>query len=156
MSIQQYGVGGNEVKIEGSEGIADIPNNRTFFTTLLTKDAPPNPDPVTGLETTEAVFNHFKPNLDITFETEDGQSVEENFAFANVGDFGIDKMTEQSPFLSDLNINKDFYSQSARQLRSNKVLMRAISNPAVKESIIQILEGLAEELKENEKTIHNL
>ncbi len=156
MAIQQYGVGGNEVKIEGAEGIADIPNNRTFFTTLLTKDAPPNPEPVTGLETTEAVFKYFKPNLDITFETEEGQPVEENFAFENVGDFGIDNMTKQSPFLRDLSINKNFYEQSARQLRSNKVLIRAISDPVAKEGIIRILESTVAELKAADETTHNL
>ena len=156
MTIQQYGVGGNEVKIEGQEGIADIPCNRTFFATLLTKDAPPNPEPVTGLETTEAVFKYFKPNLDITFETEDGQPVEENFAFETVGDFGIDNMTKQSPFLNDLSINKDFYDQSARQLRSNKVLIRAISDPVARESLVKILESAVAELKTADETTHNL
>ena len=155
MATVKYGVGGNEVKIEGAEGIADIPSNRTFFATQLTKDAPPNPESVTGLETTEDVFKYYKPNLNITFETEEGQSVEENFSFTNVGDFAIDKMTEQSPFLSDLNINKDFYNQSVRELKSNKVFIRAISNPETKESIIKILESMASELEEIDKKRSN-
>lgn len=152
----EYGIGGNEVKHEGKEGIADIPCNRTLFTTQLTKDAPPNPELVNGLDTVEAVFKHYKPNVDITFESEEGQSVQENFAFTNVGDFNIDKMTERSEFLNDLSINKELYAQAAKQLCSNKVLKRAISDPNTKASVLTVLESMVEELKNVDKPTDNL
>ena len=151
-----YGIGGNEVKHAGSEGIADIPSNRTMFTTLLTKDAPPNPELVQGLDTVDAVFNHYKPNIDITFENEERQPVQENFAFKNVGDFNIDKMTEQSTFLNDLSINKELYAQAAKQLGSNKVLKRAISDPKTRASVVTLLESMVDELKDVDKTTDNL
>lgn len=31
MELGNYGIGGNEVKLEASEGIADIPQNRTLM-----------------------------------------------------------------------------------------------------------------------------
>lgn len=151
----EYGIGGNEVKHEGKEGIADIPCNRTLFAMQLTKDAPPNPELINGLDTVEAVFGHYKPNVDITFENEEGQPVQENFAFNNVGDFNIDKMTGQSEFLNDLSINKELYAQAAKQLCSNKVLKRVISDTNTKASVLTILESVVEELKNVDKPTDN-
>lgn len=36
--IDNYGIGGNEKKNDVSEGIADIPQNRTILAAQLTKD----------------------------------------------------------------------------------------------------------------------
>lgn len=40
MDLGNYGIGGNEVKIDASEGIAEIPQNRTLLVEQLTKDEP--------------------------------------------------------------------------------------------------------------------
>lgn len=39
MDLGNYGIGGNEVKIDASEGIAEIPQNRTLLVEQLTKDS---------------------------------------------------------------------------------------------------------------------
>lgn len=122
MAILEYGIGGNEVKIDASESIANIPDNRTLIVEQLTADEPVNPEAVSGLNTVEQVFDHFKPNVDVEFENEGGQPVKENFRFSNVGDFSVKNLTEQSPFLRNLNQQKDFYENLVKQLRSNKVL----------------------------------
>lgn len=36
MGLYQYGVGGNEVKVDANESIAEIPSNRTLFVQKLT------------------------------------------------------------------------------------------------------------------------
>ena len=36
MDLGNYGIGGNEVKIDASEGIAEIPQNRTLLVEQLT------------------------------------------------------------------------------------------------------------------------
>ena len=38
MDLGNYGIGGNEVKIDASEGIAEIPQNRTLLVEQLTKE----------------------------------------------------------------------------------------------------------------------
>lgn len=108
MELGNYGIGGNEVKLEASEGIADIPQNRTLMVEQLTKDEPVAPEVVTGLTNIDEVFAHFQPEIDIEFSDADGAPVEENFRFNNVGDFSVAKMTEHSPFLSSLNAEKQF------------------------------------------------
>lgn len=151
MAFKNYEIGGNEVEKEGSEGIADIPQNRTLIVQQLTKDAPPNPELAMGLETIEAVFKHFDPVVDVSFENEQGQAVKEKFRFENVGDFSVKKMTERSPYLRNLNIDKDFYTNTTLQFRTNKVLMRAVNQPEKKENIIQVLRLLQAELEESIK-----
>ena len=103
MDLGNYGIGGNEVKIDASEGIAEIPQNRTLLVEQLTKDEPVAPEVVAGLTNIDEVFAHFRPEIDIEFADADGAPVEENFRFHNVGDFSVRKMTEQSSFLSGLN-----------------------------------------------------
>lgn len=98
MAILEYGIGGNEVKIDASEAIANIPENRSLIVEHLTSDDPVNPQAVSGLTTIEDVFAHFQPNIDVEFENEDGQPVKENFKFQTVADFGVKNMTQRVHF----------------------------------------------------------
>lgn len=147
MAILDYGIGGNEVKIDSSEAIANIPENRSLIVEQLTSDEPVTPEAVKGLNTVEEVFEHFSPNVDIEFENEQGQSVKENFSFKTVADFSVKNMTENSSFLKDLAMEKDFFEGLIKQLRSNKVLQRVLENAESKEAFIAALKELKSELK---------
>lgn len=147
MAILEYEIGGNEVKIDASEGIAVIPDNRSLVVEQLTADEPVKPEAVYKLTTIEDVFAHFLPNVDIDFEDEEGQVVHENLRFKNVGDFSVKNMTQQSKFLNGLNQSKDFYEGMIKQLRSNKVLQRALENPDTKAAFIAALATIKRELE---------
>lgn len=150
MAMFEYGIGGNEVKIDASEAIADIPFNRTLLVEKLTADDPINPEKVEKLETIEQVFEHFKPNIDVEFENEDGEDVKENFKFKTVADFLVKNMTANSPFLEDLENQKNFYNKTIKQLRSNKILQRALQNADTKAAFVEALQGLISELEAHE------
>jgi len=150
MAMFEYGVGGNEVKIDASEAIADIPFNRTLLVEKLTADEPLNPEKVEKLETIEGVFGHFKPNIDVEFENEEGQDIKENFRFHTVADFLINNMTKNSPFLKGLSDQQDFYNKMIKQLRSNKILQRALQDGETKAAFIEALQGLLAELESYE------
>lgn len=147
MAILEYEIGGNEVKIDASEGIAVIPDNRSLVVEQLTAEEPVKPEAVYKLTTIEDVFAHFMPNVDIDFEDESGQTVRENLRFKNVGDFSVKNMTQQSPFLNNLSRSKDFYEGMIKQLRSNKVLQRALENPETKAAFIAALASIRQELE---------
>jgi len=147
MAILEYEIGGNEVKIDASEGIANIPDNRSMIVEHLTADEPVTPEVAYNLKNIEDVFAHFSPNMDIEFENEEGQSVKENLRFNNVDDFSVKKMTQQSSFLSRLNQEKDFYEGMIKQLRSNKVLQKALQDPEAKAALISALSSLKKELE---------
>lgn len=146
MALLEYGIGGNEVKIDASEAIANIPENRSLIVEHLTADDPVNPEAITGLTSIEDVFNYFTPNIDVEFENEEGQPVKENFRFKTVADFQIKNMTENSPFLNNLSMQKEFYEMLIKQLRSNKVLQRVLENAESKEAFIAALTALKSEL----------
>ena len=152
MDLGNYGIGGNEVKMDASEGIAEIPQNRTLLVEQLTKDEPVAPEVVIGLTSIDEVFAHFQPEIDIEFADAEGAPVEENFRFHNVGDFSVKKMTEQSPFLSGLNAEKQFADRMEKSLRSNKVLQRVPENPATRKAFVNTLSIMLDELKENENS----
>ena len=147
MAILEYGIGGNEVKVDTSEAIANIPENRSLIVEQLTADEPVTPEAVKGLSTIEEVFAHFLPNIDVEFENEEGQPVKENFRFSSVADFSVKNMTQNSPFLHKLDTEKTFYEGMVTQLRSNKVLQRVLENPESKKAFISALEALSNELK---------
>jgi hypothetical protein len=144
----EYGIGGNEVKIDASEAIAAIPENRTLMVELLTAEEPINPEVVEGLTDIEQVFKHYKPHIGVEFENAEGQPVKETFHFNSVGDFSVKNMTAQSPFLGSVNDENDFWEGVKKQLRSNKVLQRALENPESRQAFLDSLQGILEELKE--------
>lgn len=146
MDLNNYGIGGNEVKIDASEGIADIPQNRTLLVEQLTKDEPISPEVIEGLTSIEDVFGYFKPEVDIEFENAEGQPVEETFRFSNVGDFGVKNMTARSPFLSGLNTEKEFADRMEKGLRSNKLLQRTLENPEARQAFVNALHIVREQL----------
>ncbi len=147
MAMFEYGVGGNEVKIDASEAIADIPFNRTLLVEKLTNEDPINPELAEGLDTIEDVFEHFKPNIDIEFENEDGQEIVENFKFKTVADFLAKNMMQNSPYLNELGSQKEFYNKTIKQLRSNKILQKVLQNAETKAAFIEALRGLMIELE---------
>ncbi|MBL7753334.1 MAG: hypothetical protein JNM44_02570 [Chitinophagaceae bacterium] len=147
--MQEYGIGGNEVKTDASEAFADIPQNRTLMAEKLTKDAPVKPEIVHDLQTIEQVFAHFKPNIDLEFEDADGVTRKENLSFSNLGDFGTKGITAQSEFLQDNASQKEEYYKIIKQLKSNKILKTALSDPEAKSSLLDALASMIEELKKN-------
>lgn len=137
------------MKTDAAESVANIPENRSLIVEQLTADEPVVPEAISGLTTIEEVFSHFSPNLDIQFEDADGQPVTENFSFKSVADFSVKNMTENSAFLKDLNMEKEFYEGLIKQLRSNKVLQRVLENAESKEAFIAALRELKTELETN-------
>ena len=147
MAIYNYEIGGNEIKPDAGEGIAAIPENRSLVIAQLTNDEPVNPEAVKGLKTVEEVFAHFKPAREIEFETADGQSQSEVLNFGSVADFNVKNLTRNSEFLSNVSTEKEFYTSLIKQLRSNKVLQRALEDPQAKAAFIAVLEEVKAELE---------
>ncbi|HPI55173.1 MAG TPA: hypothetical protein PLU10_10800 [Chitinophagaceae bacterium] len=149
MMDSNYGIGGNEVKTDASEAFADIPQNRTLMMEKLTKDAPVKPQIVHGLQTIEQVFSEFKPEVEVEFADADGASKKEKLSFANLGDFGIKGITEQSAFLKDVTTQQDQYQKIVKQLKTNKILKTALENPDAKQALIDSIHSLIQELNNN-------
>lgn len=143
-----YGIGGNERKIDqASEGIADIPQNRTLFATKLTGDPAVRPEMVYDLKTTEEVFAHYQPEAEAEFITAEGSFINEPLRFRNVGDFGKKGIVAQSAFLQDLDARAEAYQQVVRHLKVNKILKAALEKPEAKAALLGVFQTLINELE---------
>jgi predicted component of type VI protein secretion system len=130
------------------EGFVEISPNKTLFVKKLTQEDPIRPEIVEDLQTVEAVFAHFNPNVDVELEKEDGSTSEENFKFGGLGDFSSKNLTNQSSYLKNLSTENDAYLKILKQLKTNKSLKNVIENPDTKAAFINALKSLASELEE--------
>lgn len=145
----EYEIGGNERKVETSESIVNIAFNKTMFIQKLTDNDPIKPEKVEGLKKVEDVFEHYKPNVNVEFEAEDGSSVNENLKFRGLGDFSTKSVVAQSDYLSGVNVQKELSASVIKQLKSNKTLKSTLENGETKEAFINVLKSFIEELEKN-------
>jgi len=146
--MQDYGIGGTEVKGDASEAFAEIPQNRTLLCEKLTGDAPIKPNIVEGLQTIDDVFEHYKPEIELDFEDSEGTGKQEKLSFSGLSDFGVKGITAQSEFLKDLTIEKEQYQKIIKQLKSNKLLKKTLDNPDSKQDLLGVMYALIKELEE--------
>ncbi len=149
--MYNYGIGGNEVKVDANESIANISSNKTLLIQKLTDEAPATPEAIYGLDTIEAVFEKFSPSVNLEHTDENGADVKESLNFNNLGDFNVENIKANSSFLNKLDIEKDQYLRISRQLSSNRALMKALSNPETKDTFIKILEESIKEIEQAEQ-----
>lgn len=152
MALYEYGVGGNEVKIDANEAIAEIPSNRTLLVQKLTEEAPLQPETIYGLETLEDVFERFQPSVELEFQDQEGNEIPEKIDFKGLSDFSAKKLKENSPFLSQLNIEREQYLKISRLLSSNKALLKSLSDEEARAEMIQVLEASLLELEDASRT----
>lgn len=145
--MYNYGIGGQERKLDNAqEAITDIPLNRTLLVQKLTADPPLRAKVVEGLRTPEAVFAHFKPEVEVEFEKADGSTIPETLHFESLGDFGKKGIVNQSRFLQDLSTQSDDLQKLLRQLKSNKILKSALDTPETKAAFLATIQAMIEEL----------
>lgn len=132
------------------EGFVEISPNKTLYVQKLTYDDPIKPEIVEDLQKIEDVFAHFKPEVDVELNKEDGSTVKENFKFGGLGDFDVKNLTNQSPFLKNLNLENDAFLKIIKQLKSNKSLKTVIENPETRDAFVNSLKSLIAELDDIE------
>lgn len=141
-----YGIGGTEVKLDANEAIIEISHNRTLFAEKLTQQTPVKPEIVHGLTNPEAVFEHYKPSVNMLFHDAEGRTVPEALTFKNLGDFGVKGITAQSEFLNDLASEKEQFLKIMKHLKTNKILKTALADPAARAAMLNAVRAMLKEL----------
>jgi predicted component of type VI protein secretion system len=144
-----YNIGGSEVKGDASEAMSELPQNRTLMIEKLTKEAPFKPEIAEGLKTVDEVFEHFSPSVEIEFQDSEGGTRKEKLHFRNLGDFGIKGITNQSEFLKELTAQKEQNQKIIKQLKTNKLLQKTLENEEYKTALLNAINALIKELKDN-------
>jgi hypothetical protein len=135
------------LEVETSDAIIEFPQNRTLLVEQLTDEPPAKAEVVKGLRTMEDVFNKYKPNIKLEFEDMNGQSRKETMDFNELRDFEMDGLIKKSQFLKDLKSQREDFLKIEKQLRANKVLREAVSDPESKADLIKSLQALLKELQ---------
>ena len=148
--MYNYDIGGQEVKLDVNEGIADIPQNKTMLIEQLTDEAPATPRIVPDLKTINDVFAFYRPSKEVSFETEDGSDKPEVLKFSGLADFGKQGIIKQSTLLNELSQQCDDVQKYMRQLKSNKILKTVLENKDAKAAYMACLQGLISELEQPE------
>ncbi|ASK32264.1 hypothetical protein CEY12_20200 [Chryseobacterium sp. T16E-39] len=147
MAMFNYGVGGNEIKVDANEAIQEIQENKSLIVSQLTTDESYTPEIVTGLKTVDDVFKHFQPSISVQHETEDGTAVEEEFRFQNLADFTPKNLTQKSEYLQQLSVEQEQYNKIVRQLKTNKILRNMLENEQTRAAFVEVLKEVAQELE---------
>ena len=147
MAMYNYGVGGNEVKVDANEAIQEIQENRSLIVSQLTSEEQMVPEIVRDLKSMDDVFRHFDPAISVQHETEDGSIVDEEFRFQNLGDFTPKNLTQNSEYLKKLSMEQEQYNKILRQLKTNKILRSMLENEQTKTAFVEVLKQVAQELE---------
>ncbi|OPC74464.1 hypothetical protein BAZ13_03925 [Elizabethkingia miricola] len=147
MAMYNYGVGGNEIKVDANEAIQEIQENRSLLVSQLTSDESMVPEVVRGLKTIEDIFRHFQPSVSVQHEKEDGSFVDEEFRFQTLGDFTPKSLTQNSQYLQQLSIEQEQYNKILRQLKNNEILRNMLENEQTKAAFVEVLKEVAKELE---------
>lgn len=130
---------------KGYEKIEALPPSRTLYVSAFNNR--PQKDKVTGLETMDAVFEHFKPEVDAEFEDENGATVSETIAFTQMKDFSPEGMLEQSKFLKEVSEKEYNYDRFYKNLKNNRQLQKALADPETRNAYLNALNTMITELK---------
>jgi len=147
MSI--YDIGGSEVKGDASEAMSELPQNRTLMVEKLTKDDPIKPEVVEDLKTIDEVFEHYSPTVKMEFTDDEGGARNETLKFKNLADFGVKGITNQSEFLQELTAKKEQNQKMIKQLKTNKLLKKAVEDEDYKAALLNSINALLKELESN-------
>lgn len=147
-----YGIGGQERKSDGgSEGISEIPLNRTLLIEQLTFEPAFKPEIIENLKTIEEVFQHFQPEVEVDFTTEEGDEIKEKLRFQGLAHFGKQGIISQSNYLQSLHSQANDYHKLIKQLKSNKILKKVLESAESRTEYLSVLKALVNELEEAEK-----
>jgi predicted component of type VI protein secretion system len=144
-----YDIGGSEVKGDANEAMSELPQNRTLIVEKLTSEPPVKPEVVEGLKSIDEVFEHYSPSVKMEFHDSEGGIRKETLNFRNLGDFGIKGITSQSELLKDLTAQREQNQKIIKQLKSNKLLQKALEKEEYKTALLNAINALIKELEEN-------
>ena len=127
-----------------------ISQNKTLYIGQFT-DTVTEPELFQDAQTIGHVFEKFKPKVNVEFQTENGDYVEEELAFNEMKDFEINegsgKLVSNSEFLVSVKTNIEANAKIRKQIEQNKRLRDLIGNTDSKEELRNVLQDLLDELE---------
>lgn len=128
-----------------------IDNNKTLYIDQFT-DFPGDPELVQNVRTIDDAFQTFKPSVDVTFEDEEGGSVDETLSFSEIRDFeareGKGQLVKNSPFLSGVKSKIDVNADMRKNIEKNRKLRDLLKDATSRGELKSVLTALLAELED--------
>jgi len=138
------------VDIDVGEDMVILPDNRTLMVEQLTDKAPKQAESK-EFRNIDEVFNHYKPEVEMTFEDEKGVPNKENLQFNTLNDFGPEGIAKQSEFLNGIKNKKEVYDKFIEIVKKNAALRNALADPKAREQVLKGLHAMLIELDNSVK-----
>jgi len=127
-----------------------ISQNKTLYIGQFT-DTVSDPELLQEASTIKDVFDNFKPKVDVEFQTETGEYVEETLSFREMKDFEINggsgQLVQNSSFLLQTKSNIEANAKIRKQIEQNKRLRDLLAKQESKEELRNVLQNLLDELE---------
>ena len=127
-----------------------ISQNKTLYIGQFT-DTVAEPELFQEAQTMKDVFAKFKPKVDVEFQTEQGDYVEETLSFNEMKDFEINngsgQLVQNSSFLLQTKSNIEANAKIRKQIEQNKRLRDLLAKQESKEELRNVLQNLLDELE---------
>ena len=138
------------------EDIEKFPQNRTLYVDQFTEDGPISAQDRQVLQTgnLEDVFYHFKPDMDVALQNEEGETVTEHFKFRSLEDFEDEQLIDQSELLQEAFQKVEECNDIIWQLERSKSLPNALSGETI-EARVALRNKAEMNLQYNLITVHD-
>lgn len=128
-----------------------IDSNKTLIINQFTSDASEEPELFQEAKTMADVFDHFKPNVDVDFENENGEVVTETLHFNEMKDFDVNggkgNMVTNSEVLSGIKMHVDNAAKVKKQIEQNSKLRAILKDAQAREDLKALLQSMLDELE---------
>jgi predicted component of type VI protein secretion system len=141
MMPEKQTIGAREVK-ESSDSISieALPSNKTMYVDRLNNEDDPEITPK-RCQNIREVFDTFKPEVETTVESMEGETVTAKFQFQKMEDFSPKKLIEQNDALSEMNLEKELLNDIVKQMEKNVALKKGLKDPKKKEEFLKLIDS---------------
>jgi type VI secretion system ImpB/VipA family protein len=133
---------GAVMKKEASDSIQidALPSNKTMYVARLNNEDDPEVDPKRCQNIGE-VFDTFKPEVETTVESLEGETFNAKFQFKKIEDFSPKKVIEQNEALSEMNLEKELLNDMVKQIDKNVALKKGLKDPKKREEFLKLIDS---------------
>jgi hypothetical protein len=152
MAKSKYGVGAVSIPgINPEIGVTDLNPTKMLIPVPLQKEGPVDPEivPEEYSGSLSGLFKFAQPQVEVELETGDEDDPSENVTveFNELKDFQPKSIVERIPLLSNLTNQEEIIQKLVKLVNKNKKFNEILSDPEKKESLIQVLHSIVEELE---------
>lgn len=125
-----------------SDGITEVPHNKTLIIEQLTAKEPTKPEIISGLQSIKDVFENYKPSVGVFLKDYKGAITNEQFSFNSLADFQLEKILTKSKSTQSLVDYKNFLFTLANKVNANKNFKKVIDSKESKDGLLKLIQQL--------------